>query len=113
MRRKVDNINGHSIREVFNSPARPIVGVDVEKYKAFLDDPALSEAEKENFLQALWSIVVTFVDLGFGVHPLQEVCDEDEVPAEALKEAFDSTERAESNGKNKRDDGPAAGLEME
>lgn len=37
----------------------------------------MSEAEKEEFLQALWQIIVSFVDLGFGVHPLQEVCGKD------------------------------------
>ena len=34
----------------------------------------MTDAQKEEFLQALWSIIVNFVELGFGVHPLQEVC---------------------------------------
>jgi len=114
MDRNIDNIDATRLNELFNRPARPSVGVDVEKYKALLDDPALSEAEKENFLQALWSVVVTFVDLGFGVHPLQLVREpEDEPFPEALKEAFDSAEQPESNKKSKRDGGPAGSLEME
>ncbi|KAA8607296.1 hypothetical protein, partial [Salipiger aestuarii] len=27
--------------------------------------------------KALWSIIVGFIDLGFGIHPLQEVCGKD------------------------------------
>lgn len=112
MKKDIDIADNISINEIFNRPARPIVGVDVEKYKALLDDETLSEAEKEAFLQALWSIVVAFVDLGFGVHPLQEVI-EDEPPSTELKQAFDRTENTDSNGGKMRDDCPAGGLDME
>jgi hypothetical protein len=33
----------------------------------------LSEVQKREFLEALWSIVIAFVDMGFGVHPVQSV----------------------------------------
>ena len=46
--------------------------IDVEKNQAYLDDPDLSEAQKEEIIAALWQIITAFVDLGFGVHPLQE-----------------------------------------
>jgi len=99
-----DSIEERKIKDVFNRPARPIVGVDVEKYKAFLDDPALTETQKEEFLQALWSIIVAFVELGFGVHPLQEVCDSaDERASRGFKEVFDTAEQAESNNTSKED----------
>ena len=42
-------------------------------YEAMLADPALSEAERTAFLEVLWEIVVGFVDLGFHIHPLQQV----------------------------------------
>lgn len=48
--------------------------VDVEKYQTWLDDTALSEEQKGQILEALWKIVLCFVDLGFGVSPLQEAC---------------------------------------
>jgi len=108
------SIDRNYIRKAFNKPARPIVGVDVEKYKAFLDDPALTEVQKEEFLQALWSIIVSFVELGFGVHPLQEVCEsEDEPSPEVLKEAFDTAERPESNNTTKRDGSRPGSPEMQ
>lgn len=87
-----DNTNGgnRNLSGRFDASARPIVTVDVEKYQAYLDDPNLSEEQKEEFLQAIWSIMVAFVDLGFGVHPLQEVCGQDsEETCPCAKEGFD------------------------
>jgi len=69
----------------FEKSAQPIVTVDVKKYQAWLDGTDLSAKEKEEFLQALWSIVVMFVELGFGVHPLQEVYGHDVVDEDELE----------------------------
>ena len=52
--------------------ARPALRVDVEAYQAYLEDTDLSDAQKREVIEALWSIVVAFVELGFGVHPVQE-----------------------------------------
>lgn len=46
--------------------------IDYELYQKDLDNADLSHAEKQQFLDALWSIIVSFVDLGFGVHPVQQ-----------------------------------------
>ena len=46
--------------------AQPILTIDVEKYQSWLNEPGLSDEQKVEFLQALWSIVVAFVELGFG-----------------------------------------------
>ncbi len=52
---------------------RPLVlSIDYEKYEHYLEDSNLTEAQKQEFLQALWNIIVNFVDLGFGVHPVQQ-----------------------------------------
>lgn len=71
------------MKEDFNAPrdnapfengiahSKPALTVDVEKYQSFLDGADMTEEQKEEFLQALWSIVVSFVELGFGVHPVQ------------------------------------------
>jgi len=53
----------------------PTLTIDWELYGKYLDESDLSDAEKHEFLETLWSIVVSFVDLGFGVHPLQQVTD--------------------------------------
>ncbi|MCF6277208.1 MAG: hypothetical protein L3J16_00445 [Anaerolineales bacterium] len=53
----------------------PTLTIDWELYGKYLDESDLSDTEKRQFLKTLWSIVVSFVDLGFGVHPLQQVTD--------------------------------------
>lgn len=50
------------------------VQIDVEKYQAYLDDPSLTDVQREDIIQALWTIIVAFVELGFGVHPVQQAC---------------------------------------
>lgn len=50
--------------------------IDWALYEGTLKDSGLSEAEKREFLEALWSIIVSFVDLGFGIHPLQQAGDQ-------------------------------------
>ncbi len=48
------------------------VEVDYERYAHLFDDPALTEEQKREFAQTLWSIIVEFASLGFGIHPLQQ-----------------------------------------
>ncbi|MEM6890132.1 MAG: hypothetical protein AAF636_18655 [Pseudomonadota bacterium] len=59
------------------------VEIDVEKYQAYLDDPSLGDAQREELLRALWSIISAFVELGFGVHPTQQACGQVENGLEA------------------------------
>ena len=71
-------------------PAKPALLVDVERYQAYLDGADMTEAQKAEFLQSLWMIVVSFVELGFGVHPLQDACGKDpEIGSDSAKDAFD------------------------
>lgn len=57
-----------------DNPASRALRVDVAKYQAMIDDPSLSEDQKRDFIEALWQIIVAFVDLGFEVHPVQLAC---------------------------------------
>lgn len=65
------------LKDKFDLSSKPTMTVDVERYQSFLDESDMSQAEKEEFLQTLWQIIVSFVELGYGVHPLQEVCGKD------------------------------------
>ncbi|MDD9911200.1 MAG: hypothetical protein OXR62_16150 [Ahrensia sp.] len=56
---------------------RPILHIDYALYESHLKESNLSEAEKQAFLESLWDIIVGFVDLGFGVHPLQQACEQE------------------------------------
>lgn len=54
-----------------NIVCRPALTIDWDLYGQYLEDSNLSEAEKRETIEALWDIVVSFVDLGFGIHPAQ------------------------------------------
>lgn len=51
-----------------------VLQIDIEKYQTFLDETDLNEDQKRDVIEALWQIIVAFVDLGFGVHPVQQAC---------------------------------------
>ena len=53
-------------------PQFPTLSIDYELYQHYLDHADLTEEQKREFLETLWNIIVSFVDLGFGVHPLQQ-----------------------------------------
>tara|TARA_B100000683_G_C12388662_1_gene514518 strand:- start:510 stop:866 length:357 start_codon:yes stop_codon:yes gene_type:complete len=56
-----------------NTPhAPPVLSVDYDLYAQYLEDTSLSEEQKREFLEALWSIICDFVALGFNVHPAQQ-----------------------------------------
>lgn len=65
--------------------APPHLSIDWDAYLPLLENEDISEEQKRELIEALWSIMVSFVDLGFGIHPLQQVCGQDislaELPA--------------------------------
>lgn len=61
----------------FETSTKRLIKVDVERYQAYLDGTNLTAAQKEQFLQDMWLVMMSFVELGFEVHPLQEVCGKD------------------------------------
>ncbi|MEE9453112.1 MAG: hypothetical protein V3V13_01850 [Paracoccaceae bacterium] len=75
----MDGTDSRDLLQSFNKAAAKaaqnrIIHVDVEKYQHLLDDSGMNNAQKREVLEALWSMIVAFVDLGFGVHPMQEIC---------------------------------------
>lgn len=50
--------------------------IDYALYERYLDDCDLTDGQKREFLDNLWNFIVCFVDLGFGVHPLQQACEQ-------------------------------------
>lgn len=51
---------------------RPTLTIDFDFYLKFLKDSDAPLAKKLELLRCLWSISVSSVDLGFGIHPLQQ-----------------------------------------
>lgn len=69
--------------ETENQSAKPLaLFIDWELYGKYLEDSDMNDAEKREFLEALWIMVVCFVDLGLGIHPIQLVmrdcCEQDQ-----------------------------------
>ena len=53
----------------------PTLSIDWELYGQYLDDSDLSEADKRACIEALWSIMVSFVDMGFRLAPVSDICE--------------------------------------
>lgn len=58
----------------------PSLTIDWEAYSVMLEDSDATETQKRELIATLWSIVVAFVDLGFGVHPVQQACGQNDDP---------------------------------
>lgn len=73
---KDDSVTGDAAKLTaqFDGAARPRLTVDLARYEAWLDGSDMTPGQKAEFIDALWTIIVAFVDLGFGVHPLREAC---------------------------------------
>jgi len=87
------------------SPKR-LVEIDTAKYQKYLDDPSLSEGQKEEIIMALWSIITAFMDLGFGVNPAQQVHGPEAYgkPAEMLEDQGEEDSNVSKPGKKNTND---------
>jgi len=52
----------------------PPLRFDPNDYIHHLTDLDLTDTQKHDMLETLFQIVVNFVDLGFGIHPIQQAC---------------------------------------
>ncbi len=69
-------IEGNPLEIIETSERLPALQIDVQQFQSYLDDLDITEESKIELLETLWSIVVTFVDMGFGIHPVQQVMEE-------------------------------------
>ncbi len=53
-------------------PSWPALTFDADEFIQYVKDHELSDAEAFEFLAVVWVYVVTWVDLGFGIHPVQQ-----------------------------------------
>lgn len=70
--------------------ALPPLKVDWDMYAKYLDEADLSDSEKREFIETLWSIVVAFVDLGFGIHPVQQALEKSANERDEIAALLDS-----------------------
>jgi len=50
------------------------------KLRPMLDNSDMPLEQQKELIETLWSIVVTFVDLGFDLNPIQQICGETQEP---------------------------------
>lgn len=48
------------------------LGFEADEFQRLIDDVNIPDEQKREFLKTLWNIVVTFVDLGFGMEATQQ-----------------------------------------
>lgn len=73
--------------------------IDLDHYQNYLDDPSLSADQKKEIIEALWTIITAFVELGFGVHPAQQACGK-------RQKALDYKGKSESTESNQDENDP-------
>ncbi len=76
-------VDFHSIKKSRYARARSIA-LDIDTYEKELNKVGVTREEQEEFLKALWAIIVAFIDLGYGVHPTQRVPLPNDLNAEIL-----------------------------
>lgn len=57
------------------STSWPMLTIDYALFEKLLEDTEISEEDKRQFIETWWNLIINFVDLGFGIHPLQQACD--------------------------------------
>lgn len=93
------DVGKNEIAVVTKVSATPTLTIDWEFYGKHLDASDLSDADKQAFIETLWSIVVSFVDLGFGVHPVQHVCGQEEELRDLITAKTDAVVTSKDNSK--------------
>ena len=83
-------------KEIDNTNFRTLT-IDVDKYQELLDDVDIPDEQKLELIETLWNIVVQFIDLGFGIHPVQRSSasarDESQIALSNLIKEFAETEK--------------------
>lgn len=61
---------------VVDRAGRPALTLNVDDYRQYVEALKLSEEQEQELLQTLWTIIVSFVDLGFGIESVQQAINE-------------------------------------
>lgn len=63
-------------------PHYPTLGFDIMLYQEILNDPSVPDEQKQEMLEILWAVAVACVDMGLGLHPVQQACGQFELYSE-------------------------------
>lgn len=74
---------------------------DPAEYMHYVEEMGLTEAQGIALLRAIWDIYVSWVDLGFGINPLQQAMDKSgEVLPSGTPDVIGSWNEVSENNKN-------------
>lgn len=76
-------------------PGARKVSVDLATYQSYLDETDLSEEDKRALIEVLWSIIASFVEMGFGVHPVQQAGVFEDNPCTDSRDRLNSIDQSE------------------
>lgn len=77
------------------SASKPSFGIDVDYYQGIIDDPDIPEERKRELIEVIGAIVMNFIDMGFGVHPVQLARlekDQQQTPQENKEKTLERTD---------------------
>lgn len=72
----VDSTNDNAGKAEPQILSYPALIIDYAICDKYLKDWDATPEQKQEFIDTLWQIIVAFVDLGFGIHPAQQVLQE-------------------------------------
>lgn len=85
------NHNGHKPDLIPQSAISfPTLEVDYKLFDEELKNSNLTETQKREYLQIIWSFVVSCVDMGFDIHPVQQACESKLISDKFLTSNFEN-----------------------
>ncbi|MEM6942373.1 MAG: hypothetical protein AAF416_21775 [Pseudomonadota bacterium] len=91
---------GWPASSVAGGARRKVLEVDLDQFQHRLDSAGMTEAQKTEYLQLTWSIVLQFVDLGYQLHPVQQSCGQLRDPEpDAVPSVLDAVECSEPSAR--------------
>ena len=70
---------------------RPVLKLDTELYQSYLDDMSIPEDRIPEMMEIIWNVMVTFVDLGFGIAPVQQAMEPGQISKATLTDMLETT----------------------
>lgn len=68
----------------------PTLEIDYKLFDKELKNSNLNDIQKREYLQFIWSFVVSCVDMGFGIHPVQQACESKLISDKFLTSNFEN-----------------------
>ena len=79
VKRKHNKNNGTPSDRIESEKEHSHLSFDFHEFGHFVEDSELTEEEQKELLEALWTILIQFIDMGFGSQSLQSKTDDEKV----------------------------------